>query len=897
MRIWIIATLVVFLVTHVPTEYALITNCSNIEESGQEKICPAHSEYRCVDTSYDHVREYCFCNPGLKYAFYANICVDINECSVEEITDLCKEDSPTPHETGICGTLDACTLSEINCAKASEQICLGKLCKNLNGGYKCYCPENSTLTNYGKNCTCKDGFAQGSDNNCYPNVCKDEETCEGRGVCEYRDPPEVFYCNCEPGYSGRKCEYKVCPKDKEIFFGTEVEWKEEMIGAGSQIECKSINSMLVGIAIRKCALNSVWLNSDYSQCVREKFSNLEKQLQETNIIILQNSIKSVTREENTSNITVLFPSEIVILNQALENLVNKFVDIQKNAIRYSEDVINATKQTPEVVINTGSFMLGKGNRESWKITSQTDNSGKRTTLANLVDTLEKLSDSINISITGENNNISEENLAFDFKQINKPSFIELFSQLRRGNNTFRKVKISESVIQSITQSCNDVIFSSLVFTTIRDLIPTVELYNPSLTMKGNASLIKSTEMETAFLETDVLSLNTRTCKDFKIPPGSIEIEFIVQSYPKLNNTPSKLVCAFWNLTTNSWSMEGVITKEEQLSDGTVKIMCILSHLTSFAILLASHEPTGINNTIQIVLSAVIASISILCLIASLVCYLILYLRTRKSSKNPFKQDSIFIIHINFCIALLLAFVTFIASSLAVGGNRIPCTVLATVQHYLWLSVFSWSLCEGIAIAWKIRFWDRSQTTWPFLISLGWGLPIPVVLITVPLTHWYYVDPELACWVSNANHIKVLSFIVPMVMMMPTNLFFYIYTLVTIYRVKERLESAERARALIIGSLVLLPLLGLPWIVGVFYINEKFVVFGYIFIILVGSQGTFFFIAHVVRNNTIREYVFKWKNPYEVHAKFQKLHSSSFKSDKISATPRSMNQGDEEPEVT
>ena len=894
MSIQITVTLVILLISHNPIISGLVTNCNNILTSGQTKDCPSHSEYRCVDTSYDHVREYCFCNVGLKYVYNLNACFDINECDVEQIEELCREDSPTPNEVGHCGPFDACTLSEFNCAKASEPICHRKLCKNLNGGHDCYCPENSTLIKFGSECACKEGFQLGSDS-CYRNVCLDGDKCQSGGVCEYREPPEMFHCNCEPNYSGRECEYKVCQKVKEMYFGFVVEWEEDKVGEVSQIRCESIHPTFVGIATRECALNSVWLNSDYSQCVREIFSNLKEQLlameEETDIVILQNNIRSVVAERNSSNNSMLYPPEIAIMDKALDTLVIEFVDIQQNPNAYSEVTNNATKETPEVVVSTGSFMLNEDNRESWEITSLADYSGNRTNLASLVDKLEKFSDSMNISSTSENISISDENLMFNYNKIKETSSVVLFPQWLSEEMTFRNVRVNESLLQLIVQSCGSITFRSFVFPTIRSLTPLVELYNPSLAMKENAS-INSIGIETAYLITDVLSLNTKACKEFEITPEAIEIEFIIESFQSSNNTLSKPVCAYWNLTRNSWSMEGVTTKEEQLSNGSVQIICILSHLTSFAILLSSHEPVGTNNTIQIVLSAVVVSVSIMCILASLVCYLILYLRTRKSSKNPFKKDSIFIIHINFCIALLLGFLTFIASQVAVGSDRIPCTILAAILHYLLLSVFSWSLCEGIAIAWKIRFWDKRQTTWPYLIPLGWGFPIPVVLTTVPLTHWYYVDPEVACWVSNTNHLKVLSFILPMVMLMPTNLLFYIYTLVTIYRVKERLESAQRARELIIGSLVLLPLLGLPWIIGVFYVSEATAIFGYIFIILIGSQGTFFFIAHVVRNQSIREYVFKWKNPYEAHAKFQKLHSS-FKTDKTSATPKT-DQDDEIP---
>ena len=855
LRMWLftIALFLVILVANVRGQCP--TTCASVLETNTNKYCPDDSVYRCIDLpGCNRVREYCFCIGNRKFDTDVEMCVGINECDIEELTGICTNDRPSG--PGCCGEKDACTLSNISCSTVSQPVCGEAICQDLPNGYECYCIGNLVLTETPEGLTCekpvcRDCESLGIDNICYPNACCDNNACTGNGKCEITNPPK-YNCICDRGHSGERCENEICKSEIDTFFGFEVEWVEGNPNDTSYINCETINSTFIGIATRKCARNSVWNRPDYTQCIRGKFSILKQNsLRNVDIIELQNSINDVTTAGILDN--MLFSGELILVINALENLITQYVDIQEGSRTLSEDEYVATIETPDIAVRAGSHVLSGVNRKTWDLI------GNITALVSLVDSFEKFS----LALYNSNNTVSSGNLDLTYKRVDTSSRVELSSGSETGNETRINVVIREDLVKLLNRSCNETFFSSIRFRTIRELLPVVVLHDSHADTESNTTLIS-----------DVYSLNTKQCMNmiFALPEGSIKIDFMFQKQPK--NSDTRYICAFWNLTTNAWSTQGVKTiTQQQQEDDFVKVTCTPIHLTSFAILLSSYTPTETDNTIQTVLSVITCSLSVVSLVVSLLCYLILYLRTRKSAKNPFKPDSIFIIHINLCMALLLATFTFLISPFATW-HRIPCTIIAGLQHYLWLSAFSWSLCEGIAIVWKIRFWNRTQVIWPVLTPLGWGLPIPIVVITIPVTYSYYVDLDIGCWVNSLNNLKLISFILPIIMTIPTNFLFYCYTLVKNFRLKERFDSKKQVRSTIIGSLILLPLLSIPWVIGVFYVNKDTAIFGYIFIILIGCQGVFFFIAHVARNTRIQEYVFKWKSLYNEHAqtsnKFMKL---------------------------
>ena len=111
----------------------------------------------------------------------------------------------------------------------------------------------------------------------------------------------------------------------------------------------------------------------------------------------------------------------------------------------------------------------------------------------------------------------------------------------------------------------------------------------------------------------------------------------------------------------------------------------------------------------------------------------------------------FFIHLNLCIALLLAYVVFLAGMTTAKGNRVSqcmlnlshrilmrtffctfffffffflqigCAFVAVLLHYLFTAAFCWMLCEGIMLYLMlvVVFSSISKKWWLFLL-IGWG---------------------------------------------------------------------------------------------------------------------------------------------------------------------------------
>lgn len=69
--------------------------------------------------------------------------------------------------------------------------------------------------------------------------------------------------------------------------------------------------------------------------------------------------------------------------------------------------------------------------------------------------------------------------------------------------------------------------------------------------------------------------------------------------------------------------------------------------------------------------------------------------------------------------------------------------ITVVLHYLFLSVFSWMLCEGIMLYLLIVvvFSRVANKLWIYLI-LGWGLPVIPVGVTLGIRFNHYTSDSL-----------------------------------------------------------------------------------------------------------------------------------------------------------
>ena len=144
-----------------------------------------------------------------------------------------------------------------------------------------------------------------------------------------------------------------------------------------------------------------------------------------------------------------------------------------------------------------------------------------------------------------------------------------------------------------------------------------------------------------------------------------------------------------SLNGSNWESEGLTTIVE--SGVTI---CRTNHFTSFAVFVTPYKKeTGITDRILSILSYILVSISFISLIISLVLFIF-------AGKAFFKVETN-IIYFNYCISLLIATGVFIFGIESGKFDRIVCMIVAFLLHYTWLAVFTWTLCIGILIMFKL----------------------------------------------------------------------------------------------------------------------------------------------------------------------------------------------------
>ena len=126
-----------------------------------------------------------------------------------------------------------------------------------------------------------------------------------------------------------------------------------------------------------------------------------------------------------------------------------------------------------------------------------------------------------------------------------------------------------------------------------------------------------------------------------------------------------------------------------------KTICNTRHFTSFAVFVTPYEPTGSDEE-RIALSVVsylVVGISFIALLISFILFLV--------ASKKFFQIETNIIYFNYCLSMLLATGLFVFGIEAGTFNITVCKIVAFALHYLWLTVFTWTLCNGILVMFKL----------------------------------------------------------------------------------------------------------------------------------------------------------------------------------------------------
>ncbi|KAK2548050.1 Adhesion G protein-coupled receptor L1 [Acropora cervicornis] len=297
---------------------------------------------------------------------------------------------------------------------------------------------------------------------------------------------------------------------------------------------------------------------------------------------------------------------------------------------------------------------------------------------------------------------------------------------------------------------------------------------------------------------------------------------------KVLSPPARLTfntsCSFWDNNTSSWSPEGIKLISPVNAELTV---CETNHFTSFAVLI-KHRDTELSHRDKLALS-IITYVGCGVSTVVLAITLIVFLSIESLSADRHK------IHMNLVLSLLLAQVLFLAG-IRETSNQVVCKIIAVFMHYFYLTAFTWMLVEGLHLYLKVvQVFKTENVKILYYYIFGWGFAIIPVGITTALKPNNYGNSDI-CWLSLED--GTVNSIV---------LFMVIKTVVT-SAASIKSSEYDHIKAGIKGLFVLMPILGVGWILGLFAVNKATVVFEYAFAIINGFQGLFIFLLHCVFNN-------------------------------------------------
>ena len=208
-----------------------------------------------------------------------------------------------------------------------------------------------------------------------------------------------------------------------------------------------------------------------------------------------------------------------------------------------------------------------------------------------------------------------------------------------------------------------------------------------------------------------------------------------------------------------------------------------------------------------------------------------------------------------------------------------CSIIAALLHYFFLASFAWMFLEGFQIykmLYKV-FDTASKSTRSNNFLLGYLLPLLIVLSSflIDVLHlhtsspgqeeegdqsmcslpsaWTSYGTQDYCWLRLDNHF-VLSFIVPAVIVIASNIGFLLFALhsMLVHKFKPANQSShDMVVSYMKGVGVLMALLGSTWVFGLLFLAFNSLFLAYSFTILNSLQGVGIFVFQCVLNPAIR----------------------------------------------
>ena len=284
-------------------------------------------------------------------------------------------------------------------------------------------------------------------------------------------------------------------------------------------------------------------------------------------------------------------------------------------------------------------------------------------------------------------------------------------------------------------------------------------------------------------------------------------------FPREYPDYDKVICVFWNITSQEWSDEGCQLESDEEGNITV---CSCNHLTPFSAMMSK--------TILILpfledFTKVGLGVSICALLLFLIIEALVWSAVVKSNLSHFRHTSL----VNISVSLLLADVSYIVSSDPDMIGPTVCLVLTVCKHFFFLTMFFWMLCLSIMLVHQLIFVFNPlrKRVFMFFSSIV-GYVVPMLIVGCSYVYYEYTGGEYmnkkTCWLTYKGLLKgsMHAFVLPVGAVILTNLFSMCVVILTLTKTgtpDSNKSDKDTAKSILKVVLFLTPAFGITWIVG------------------------------------------------------------------------------------
>jgi len=485
---------------------------------------------------------------------------------------------------------------------------------------------------------------------------------------------------------------------------------------------------------------------------------------------------------------------------------------------------------------------------------------------------------------------------YEKPSLNKNDEVLTFRYQPNSDSSMIELKLDPNSLENVTSLA--VVFASFSFKSNKETVD-VQKTNSIWSIENN---FKKSVMKKSWSYYDDMPLKWKLNSPIisssaysvsrKIQPLHVRYQLPL-FYKSMNELVGNMSCVYMMYSEAiKWSDTGCWVSSSY-NNNTNMIECSCNHTTDFSILLL-YQPYNqnlVNNRKYLFYFGFLGElISVICLFVCIIVY--------STLKRKLKNDRL-TIHTNLMTSLAIAHTTLLVTQVTwlVFESTLDdgiCHVFTFTLHFTLLSCMGWMFVEGLVLYKKILVVlkrDSDQKSYLYMF-IGWILPIilsSICICTSKIFGLKYTSNR--CWLGKEDNV-IWFFIGPVCVVLTFNFLIMCKVLYVLARTQRKKIISKNAPVNITsnnqkpsttylvgrGVLILTPILGIPWILGLF--SNGSVIVSYFFVGFTSYQGVQIIIFYLFMSPEIRAaWDEKRKGHKKTHIKdpFVKMAKKDFKN--------------------